>query len=91
MEFGSLKYLGQLRLVPVYQQTDQSHYKNQQGETSHDNESVADYEYVKCGYGRLIWPDNSHFEGFWVNGQPTGVGVFRTPEPNQEFYEGFWQ
>ena len=29
MEFGALKYLGQLRLVSVLQQTDQSHYKNQ--------------------------------------------------------------
>ena len=52
---------------------------------------VVDYEYKKCGYGRLIWPDQSSFEGFWINGQACGVGVFKAPETTGENYEGFWQ
>ena len=32
------------------------------------NDSVVDYEYSKCGYGKLIWPDGSSFEGYWING-----------------------
>ena len=70
MEFGSLKYMGQTRLLPVYEKSEtsggQSHnrqYRAQQG-----NDSVVDYEYSKCGYGKLIWPDGSSFEGYWING-----------------------
>ena len=50
---------------------------------------MVDYEYNKCGYGKLIWPDGSTFEGYWINGQACGVGVFRAP--SDEVFEGFWQ
>lgn len=50
------------------------------------NETYA----VKCGYGKLIWPDDSTFEGYWINNEPSGVGVFRAPGPGHEIYEGFW-
>lgn len=57
-----------------------------------DAESVVDYEYQKCGYGKLVWPDGNTFEGFWINGQACGVGVFRASEHmGGETYEGFWQ
>lgn len=52
-------------------------------------EPVIDYENVKCGFGKLIWPDGSTFEGYWINGQACGLGVFRPPQ-SQEVYEGFW-
>ena len=52
------------------------------------------YDYAKCGYGKMMWPDGSSFEGYWINGQACGLGVFRAP-PNgsctEEVYEGFWQ
>lgn len=91
-EFGSLKYMGQVRLVPVFGRSEMSggaqsaKYRAQQG-----NDSVVDYEYNKCGYGKLIWPDGSTFEGYWIDGQACGVGVFRAPAPSTEVYEGFWQ
>jgi len=44
---------------------------------------------MRCGYGRLEWPDGSIFEGFWFNGQAVGPGVFFTPE--RDIYEGLWQ
>ena len=44
-----------------------------------------------CGYGKMIWPDNSIFEGYWLNGQACGVGVFKSPAPYNEVYQGFWQ
>lgn len=44
---------------------------------------------MKCGYGKLIWPDESTFEGYWINGQACGVGVFRSQEG--DIFEGFWQ
>lgn len=50
-----------------------------------------DVEYSRCGYGKLIWPDSSSFEGYWINGQACGVGVFRAPAPSPDVYEGFWQ
>ena len=98
MEFGSLKYMGQVRMMPVYGNSEGSAgangYKNfrasQQG-TTPGNDIVVDYEFNKCGYGKLIWPDGSTFEGYWINGQACGVGVYRAPEPNSEQYEGFWQ
>ena len=49
-----------------------------------------DYEYAKCGYGKLNWPDGSSFEGYWINGQACGLGVFRAPMA-EEVYQGFWQ
>lgn len=52
---------------------------------------VIDYEYIKCGYGKLIWPDGSTLEGYWINGQACGVGVFRAPEPSTEYFHGIWQ
>jgi len=53
------------------------------------NGSMMDYQTVKCGYGKLIWPDASTFEGFWINGQACGVGVFRSS--TGDVFEGFWQ
>ena len=38
-------------------------YRAQQG-----NDSVVGFEYTKCGYGKLLWPDGSQFDGFWING-----------------------
>jgi len=43
---------------------------------------------VKCGYGRQEWSDGCVFEGYWLNGQPLGLGVFKTPEG--EAFEGIW-
>lgn len=70
MEFSTLKYMGQVRMMPVYASSEmsgagsgQGRYRAQQG-----NDSVIDYEYTKCGYGKMIWPDNSSFEGYWING-----------------------
>jgi len=39
----------------------------------------------------MVWPDNSSFEGYWINGQAVGVGVFRAPESQGAKYEGYWQ
>jgi hypothetical protein len=36
-----------------------------------------------------MWPDGSSFEGFWVNGFPVGIGIFRAA--NDAVFEGFWQ
>ena len=80
-------------MVPVYGKSEMSgmqgstrQFREQQG-----NDSVVDYEFKKCGYGKLIWPDGSTFEGYWIDGQACGVGVFRAPAPSTEVYEGFWQ
>lgn len=43
---------------------------------------------MKCGYGRQEWSDGCFFEGYWLNGQPLGLGVFKTPEG--EAFEGIW-
>ena len=71
MEFGSLKYMGQVRLMPVYGQSDgtpgSEQRRAQQGSPDGQND-VVDYNYTKCGYGKLIWPDGSTFEGYWING-----------------------
>ena len=97
MDFGSLKFLGQVRMLPVYSKSEASgvdgRQRLQQGtpEAGQDGDSVVGYEFQKCGYGKLMWPDGSTFEGFWINGLPNGVGVFRAPEPSAECYEGFWQ
>ena len=61
----------------------------QQGKDS--NQSYTDFEYTKCGYGKLVWPDGSSFEGYWINGQACGLGVFRASIAAEEIYEGFWQ
>lgn len=45
-------------------------------------------EVVRCGYGKLEWTDGYSFEGYWINGQPIGIGVFKTQE--KEFFEGLW-
>lgn len=60
-----------------------------------DNPSL-DYEIKECGYGQKIWPDHSTFEGYWINGQECGVGVFKShfTENNQkhhDMFEGVWQ
>ena len=39
----------------------------------------------------MIWPDESSFEGYWVNNVPVGVGIFRASGlPYETAYEGFW-
>lgn len=114
MEFGSLKYIGQVRLIPILNPAKQNNHNaiQQQGEDQQNNLDNGDesmlrqqqeqeqeggdngeyiYEYAKCGYGKLIWPDGSTFEGYWINGQACGVGIFRAPEPYFDVYEGFWQ
>ena len=105
MEFGSLKYIGQVRLIPIQNpvKLNSENQRQQQGtspqgddlqnEDQNENNDEGDYiyEYAKCGYGKLIWPDGSTFEGYWINGQACGVGIFRAPEPYFDVYEGFWQ
>jgi len=51
--------------------------------------ATSDFDPIQCGYGKLIWPDSSTFEGYWINGFPCGIGVFRSS--NGELFEGFWQ
>ena len=100
MDQGQLKYIGQVRMMEVYQESlssnERAHRTMQQGTTPSGknqggNQTPIDYEYVKCGYGKMVWPDGSSFEGYWINGQPLSVGVFRAPEPLCETYQGFWQ
>ena len=75
MEFGSLRYMGQVRLMAVYgepQESASSAAANNHNQRKHSrqqgNDSEVDYEYTKCGYGKLICPDGSSFEGYWING-----------------------
>lgn len=94
MDFGSLKYMGQVRMMPVYanKKQEDSGTVFPDGVPPKNSDDVVDYEYVKCGYGKMVWPDGSTFEGYWINGQACSVGVFRAPEPQEgEVYEGFWQ
>ena len=35
-------------------------------------------EVIKCGYGKLRWPDGSVFEGYWINDHAVSIGVFKT-------------
>jgi hypothetical protein len=73
----------------VRQQGDPSQMNKVELNEGDMNERMMDYESVQCGYGKMTWPDQSTFEGFWVNGYPFGVGVFRSL--NGEHFEGFWQ
>ena len=61
----------------------------QQGKDS--NQLYTDSEYTKCGYGKLVWPDGSSFEGYFIEGEAFGLGVFRPSDATNEIYEGFWQ
>ena len=74
--------------MPIYA-TDDGLTRHQQGTTPTPEGAgnIVDYEYVKCGYGKLVWPDESNFEGYWINNEPCGVGVFRS---GSLVYEGFW-
>ena len=90
MEFGSLKYIGQVRMMPVYQNNEMMGGTPQQ-RAQQGTDQVIDYEYAKCGYGKMIWPDQSSFEGYWIDGQACGLGIFRAPGIGDEVYEGFWQ
>lgn len=80
-------------MLPVYANSEMSgaadsqnkNYRAQQG-----NDSVVDYVYEKCGYGKMMWQDGSSFEGYWINGQTCGLGVFRASGVTEEVYEGFW-
>ena len=81
--------------MPIYAKSDNESGHDQQGYypegANSKGDPVVDYEYVKCGYGKLIWPDGSTLEGYWINGQACGVGVFRAPEPSTEYFHGIWQ
>ena len=33
--------------------------------------------WLRCGYGRMIWPNGSTLDGYWMNDQPINFGVFR--------------
>ena len=46
-------------------------------------------EYELCGYGKMTWHDESSLEGFWINGQPVGIGVFK-PALSHTLFEGYW-
>jgi len=86
MDYGtSLRYTGQVRMMAVYSTDDPSGPIPPEGA-----EGVMDYEYVKCGYGKMLWPDESSFEGYWINNVPCGVGIFRAPAPSHQAYQGFW-
>ena len=65
----------------------------QQGSNPNDYDPqdgmTLDHDMKECGYGKLIWPDNSTFEGYWINGQAIGIGVFRSLD--NEIFEGIWQ
>lgn len=50
---------------------------------------MPEYDVKQCGYGKLMWPDCSSFEGYWINGQAIGIGVFHTT--SGEVFEGVWQ
>jgi len=69
--------MGQVRMMPVYGGSEISGSVSGRFQQGHN--SVVDYEYTKCGYGKMIWPDGSSFEGYWINGQACGLGVFRAP------------
>ena len=90
IEQVSLRYIGQVRLLPVYsdrkQQGNPPDYDDMNG--GGDN---VDYELKQCGYGKLIWPDESTFEGYWINGQACGIGVFCGPPDKRQVFEGYWQ
>jgi hypothetical protein len=45
-------------------------------------------EIVKCGYGKLVWPDGAIFEGYWLNNVAFSIGVFKS---GQQVFEGLWQ
>jgi hypothetical protein len=66
-----------------------AHNKPQTLNEGDHNLAMMDYETVQCGYGKLMWPDQSTFEGYWINGFPCGIGVFRSGRGGQ-MYEGFW-
>lgn len=84
----SLKYVGQVRMLPVYGGKQQG--TNPGGEMGGED-NTADYEVKQCGYGKLIWPDGSTFEGYWINGQACGIGVFCGPPDKRQIFEGYWQ
>lgn len=46
------------------------------------------HDFVFCGYGKLIWPDGSYFEGYWVNGKGHGFAFFKAA--TGEEYSGEW-
>lgn len=77
LEYGSVKYLGQTRSLGKPYGSQQNIQGGPEG-----------VDLVKCGYGKLQWPDGSIFEGFWLNGQSISIGVFKTPE--NDVYEGMW-
>jgi hypothetical protein len=77
VEFGSIKYVGQVRNMKKQSNTQQT--------VQGDSEGI---EYTKCGYGKLTWPDGSNFEGFWLNGQAVSIGIFRNAD--NKVFEGTW-
>ena len=94
MELGQLKYIGQVRTIYQAGRTptggNPGVYRQQQGNNPTDYDDQYNEQDIKeCGYGKLIWPDSSTFEGYWINGQAIGIGVFRST--TNDVFEGVWQ
>ena len=83
MDFdGQLKYTGQVRKIPVMaieevSESEMADNNHQQGDTppvlrdstfGNQQEPLVNYEIARCGYGNLVWPDGSNFEGYWIDG-----------------------
>ena len=43
----------------------------------------------KHGFGRMTWPDNTYFEGFWIDDKAEGRGIFKTAQGL--ILEGEWK
>ena len=43
---------------------------------------------LRHGFGRLIWPDGSLYEGEWISDQASGIG--RLIHSDGDVYEGSW-
>lgn len=41
------------------------------------------------GYGVMLWPDNTRYEGEFLNGKMEGKGIKTWPNGNR--YEGMWK
>ena len=95
MDLGQLKYIGQVRVISQHGRTPGSsgmpgNYRQQgNNPNDYDDAMYIEQDNKECGYGKLIWPDNSTFEGYWINGQAIGIGVFRST--SNDVFEGVWQ
>ena len=48
-----------------------------QAKMTAEGSPVMKKKFIKCGYGKMIWPDGSVFEGHWFDDKAFGIGVFR--------------